>query len=402
MNSPSTVAVIGGGPAGLIAAERLSAAGLAVTVYDRMPSLGRRLLMAGRGGLNLTHSEPFDRFVGRYGAAADWVTPMLARFTPADLTAWAEGLGQPTFIGSSGRVFPKALKASPLLRAWLARLSDQGVDLRPRHDWLGWDAAGDLQFRDGAGAGVTARPDATLLALGGASWPRLGADGGWAPLLRKRGVEVAALKPANCGFHADWSPIFAERFQGQALKGVAALFAGHEARGEVMITAKGLEGGAIYALGAALRESIEAGDPARVTLDLRPDETVARLAERLGGGRPGDSLSNRLRRALNLSPAAIGLLREGHGVQLPAEPQALAAAVKAVPITLTSPFPIDRAISSAGGIARAALDDKLMLRALPNVYAAGEMLDWEAPTGGYLLQACFATGVAAAAAIING
>ena len=389
-------AIIGGGPAGLIAAERLAAAGAKVVLYERMPSLGRRLLMAGRGGLNLTHSEPMERFVTRYGAAAGRLAPILEAFSPADLIAWAEGLGQPTFVGASGRVFPKAMKASPLLRAWLARLEGLGVAVRLRHEWTGWDEAGALSFRRADGSLVTERPDATLLALGGASWPRLGAKGDWVDLLAARGVETAPLRPSNCGFLTIWSAAFAARFQGQPLKGVALTGAGRTVRGEAMITATGLEGGAVYALSAAMRDAIAAHGSVRLEIDLRPDEAVERLAQKLARSRVGDSLSNRLRRALNLAPAAVGLLREGHGQALPHEAAALAAAVKRVPITLVATAPIARAISSAGGIAWPALDEDLGLAVLPGVWAAGEMLDWEAPTGGYLLQACFATGAWAA------
>jgi uncharacterized flavoprotein (TIGR03862 family) len=395
------VAVIGGGPAGLIAAERLSAAGVQVSLYDRMPSLGRRLLMAGRGGLNLTHSEPIDRFVTRYGEARPRLEPMLRAFGPQDLIAWAEGLGQPTFIGSSGRVFPKALKASPLLRAWLARLDRQGVALRPRHDWIGWDEDGALAFRQGDGEVISKRPDATLLALGGASWPRLGARGEWAAMLRDRGLEITPFRPANCGFTAPWSESFAARFQGHALKGVSLSFGEHTVRGEALVTANGLEGGTVYALSASLRDAIERNGSIRIWIDLRPDEPAPRLAEKLARARPGDSLSSRLRRALNLAPAAVGLIREGFGADLPSDPLALAAAVKGAPVTLIASAPIDRAISSAGGIAWSQIDEGAMLRGLPGVFAAGEMLDWEAPTGGYLLQACFATGLAAADGMLS-
>lgn len=356
--------------------------------------------MAGRGGLNLTHSEPLEQFLSRYGAARERLEPMLRAFSARDLVAWAEGLGQPTFTGSSGRVFPKALKASPLLRAWLARLDRQEVALLPRHEWLGWDDGGALAFRRGDGERVTARPDATLLALGGASWPRLGASGDWVNRLSERGAKVAPLRATNCGFLTDWSQTFAARFQGQALKGVGLALDGHQVRGEALVTAQGLEGGAVYALSAALREAIAAAGPVSIRIDLRPDETVERLARKLSQARRGDSLSTRLRRALNLAPVAIGLLREGFGAGLPSEPDALAAAVKAAPVLLTAPAPLARAISSAGGVAWSAVDEGLMLRALPGVFAAGEMLDWEAPTGGYLLQACFATGMWAAEGIL--
>ena len=386
----AAVAVVGGGPAGLFAAETLAAAGHKVTVYDRMPSVGRKLLMAGRGGLNLTHSEGFEAFVGRYGTATARLGPMLAAFPPAALVAWAEGLGQPTFVGSSGRVFPKALKASPLLRAWLARLAGLGVTLRPRHEWLGWTDGDALRFRTPDGEVVVA-PDATVLALGGASWPKLGSDGGWSAWLD----DVAPFRPANMGFDVAWSPVM-QAFAGQPLKGIALSFRGRTVRGEAMVTRYGLEGGAIYALSAPLRDAVQAEGSALAVFDLRPDMTAGALTARLSHPGAGQSLANRLRKALKLSPVEINLLREAHGKDLPTRPAALAARIKAAPIRLTGVQPLARAISSAGGVRLAALDDDLMLRARPGVFAAGEMLDWEAPTGGYLLQASFATGLAAA------
>jgi hypothetical protein len=382
-----TVAVIGGGPAGLIAAETLSARGAAVTVYDHMPSLGRKLLMAGRGGLNLTHSEPLDGFKARYGDAADRLGPFIDALPPKALIAWAEGLGQPTFTGSSGRVFPRALKASPLLRAWLRRLEAQGVAFQTRAEWLGWDEAGALRFRDLP----PVRPDAVILALGGASWPKLGSTGAWADVLQARGAEVAPFRPANSGFAVAWTPLFRERFAGAPLKPLTLSFGGHTVRGEAMVTGYGIEGGAIYALGAPLRDAIDRDGQAVLTLDLRPDVSEAQLAERLSRPRGGQSTSTFLRKAAGLSPVAISLLREAGPL-----PDNLAAAIKALCLTLTAPQGLDRAISTAGGVAWSAVDDKLMLKALPGVFVAGEMLDWEAPTGGYLLQACFATGVATA------
>jgi uncharacterized flavoprotein (TIGR03862 family) len=387
------VAVIGAGPAGLMAAEVLSAAGAAVTVYDRMPSPGRKLLMAGHGGLNLTHSEPFEAFVSRYGAASDRLRPILEAFPPSALIAWAEGLGEATFTGSSGRVFPKAMKASPLLRAWLRRLEAQGVVLRTRHDWRDWDPAGALLFETG-GDTVTATPDAVILALGGASWPKLGSDGGWAAALAARGVSTAPFQPANCGFTIDWSEPFRSRFAGTPLKGIALSFGGRTVRGEAVVAAYGIEGGAVYALGPAPREALAAGGEATVLVDLRPEMTAGQLRKKLERPLKGQSLSNFLRKTLNLPPVAVNLLREAG--PLPARPASLAALIKAVPVTLTGTQPIARAISTAGGLELEALDENLMIRGLPGVFAAGEMLDWEAPTGGYLLQACFASGVAAA------
>jgi uncharacterized flavoprotein (TIGR03862 family) len=391
------VAIIGGGPAGLMAAEVLSAAGLAVAVFERMPTLGRKFLMAGRGGLNLTHSEDFARFVGRYGEAAPILRPMLEAFTPADLVAWAEGLGQATFVGTSGRVFPKALKASPLLRAWIARLEGRGVALNLRSTWTGWNAVGDLTFDTPDGPRLV-RPRATILAVGGASWAKLGSDGAWAPRLAARGAQVAPFQPANVGFAVAWTPVFRERFAGAPLKNIGLSFVGATARGDALAAGYGLEGGAVYALSAVLRDAIQARGSARLEIDLRPDVSLEQLTARLSKPRGGQSLSSWLRKAAHLSPVEIGLLREAHGVALPVAPDVLAAAIKAAPIVLTGTQGLERAISSAGGLSFDALDG-LELRSAPGVFVAGEMLDWEAPTGGYLLQACFATGVAAARAV---
>jgi len=393
-------AVIGGGPTGLMAAEVLSAAGVAVTVYDRMPSLGRKFLMAGRGGLNLTHSEAMDGFLARYGAAQATLKPSIEAFTPAALVAWAEGLGQETHVGSSGRVFPKSHKASPLLRAWLGRLQAQGVEVKTRHDWLGWDQNGALRFATPDGE-ITATPDATVLALGGASWPKLGATGAWTDVLARGGVAIAALRPANVGFDVAWSDVFRDRFHGQPLKNVGVSFEGQTARGDAMVTREGLEGGAVYALSAPLRDAIVATGSAVLEIDLRPDQTIGQLTARLAVPRGGQSMTNYLRKAAHLSPVEINLLREAHGVELALTAGGLARAIKAAPIRLTGVRPIDRAISTAGGVALSEIDQDLMLRARPGVFVAGEMLDWEAPTGGYLLQACFATGVAAANGVLR-
>jgi uncharacterized flavoprotein (TIGR03862 family) len=391
--SSKQVAVIGGGPAGLIAAEAMAQAGLRVTVFERMPSLGRKLLMAGRGGLNITHSEPLERFRARYGEAAGWLAPYLDAFPPSALVEWCAALGQETFVGSSGRVFPKAMKASPLLRAWLHRLDAFGVRVALRSDWRGWDADGALTFANGN----TFKADATVLALGGASWPRLGADGGWTALLPD--IEIVPLKPANCGFYVSWSDIFRKQHAGAPLKRIALNFNGEVLRGEAVITAQGLEGGAIYALSAKLREAIARDGEAKLQIDLRPDMSLDELSEKLDGPRRGATLSNFLRKSANLPPVGIGLVQEAlHGG---ADTTRLSALVKAVPLRLTAPFPLARAISTAGGIARHELDDGLMLRKRPGVFVAGEMLDWEAPTGGYLLQACFATGLAAGRGIIR-
>lgn len=386
------VAVIGSGPAGLMAAEIIAREGVAVTVFERMPSVGRKLLMAGRGGLNLTHSEPADRFRARYGAAADWMGPLLAAFPPQALVDWCEELGQPTFVGSSGRVFPRAMKASPLLRAWVRRLDGMGVRLVTHAQWTGWNAAGALSFADGA----TYAADAVVLALGGASWPRLGTDGGWTGLLPD--VEIAPLRPANCGFVVDWSEMFKHRHAGAPLKRIALSFGDLTVRGEAVITAEGIEGGAVYALAARAREAIASEGSALLHIDLRPDLTSAALAERLDGSRGRASLSNFLRKRAGLPPVAIGLVQEALHA---GETKPLATLIKALPLRLTAPFGLARAISTAGGIALAELDERLMLRRRPGVFAAGEMLDWEAPTGGYLLQGCMATGVAAGRGVLE-
>jgi len=387
-----SVVIVGAGPAGLFAAERLAGEGLAVTVHDRMPSVARKFLMAGRGGLNLTHSEDFEAFVGRYGPAAEWLRPYLERFPPAALVAWAEGLGQPTFVGSSGRVFPKALKASPLLRAWLARLAELGVEVRVRSAWRGWTADGALRLGEGE-----VRPDATILALGGASWPKLGTDGGWAEFLPD---EVAPFAPANMGVDVAWSSVM-QGFAGQPLKGIALTHGGRTVRGEAVVSRYGLEGGAVYALSATLRDAVAADGSARLEIDLRPDMGVGALTSRLARPRGGQSLSNHLRKALKLSSVETNLLREAHGKDLPSEPGALARAIKAAPLTVPGVQGLARAISSAGGVRRDAVDDDLMLKSRPGVFVAGEMLDWEAPTGGYLLQASFATGLAAAEGVLT-
>lgn len=404
MNESSTpqqgVAIIGAGPAGLIAAETLAAAGIKVTLYDRMPSAGRKLLMAGRGGLNLTHSEDFAALTGRYGPAAPWLQPLLEAFPPSALIEWAQGLGQETFIGSSGRIFPRSLKASPLLRAWLGRLADHGVTLAPRHDWAGWTEDGRLTFR-AEGREVTVAPDATILALGGASWSRLGSNGAWVDILSARGVDIAPLRPANCGFDVAWSDIFDDRFAGTPLKNIAVTCDGRTARGEALVTSYGIEGGVIYAIGAAARDAIDRDGKAVLEIDLRPDMSRASIADRLHKAPRSQSTANLLRKTLSLPPVAINLLREAHGVDLPTAPGALASLIKSSPITLTAAQPIDRAISTAGGVSLAALDETLMLRDIPGVFVAGEMLDWEAPTGGYLLQACFATGIAAAHGVLR-
>ncbi|HRO34007.1 MAG TPA: TIGR03862 family flavoprotein [Brevundimonas sp.] len=396
--SAPRIHVIGAGPAGLMAAERLARGGAQVVVHEAMPSVARKLLMAGRGGLNLTHSEPPERFVERYGPAQGLVEDWLAAFTAADLRAWADDLGAATFIGSSGRVFPRAMKASPLLRAWLGRLEGLGVEVRTRSRWTGWrDAAQTFATPDGE---RTERPDAVVLALGGASWPRLGSDGGWRPWLEARGVAVTPFAPSNVGFDVAWSPVLIDRFAGQPVKGVALTHGDRTVRGEMMLTRYGVEGGAIYALSAGLREALARDGTAMLSVDLRPDLSVEALAARLARPRGKDSVTNWLRKAGGLSPAAVALLREIPG-EVPLGADKLARRIKAVRLTLTGIQGLERAISSAGGVARDQVDGRLMLKALPGVFVAGEMLDWEAPTGGYLLQASFASGVVAAGGALD-
>ena len=384
------VAIIGGGPAGLMAAEVLATAGVRVVVHDRMASVGRKFLLAGRGGLNLTHSEDREPFAGRYGDRAANITPWLDDYPPAAVVEWVEGLGQPTFTGSSGRIFPKSLKASPLLRAWLRRLDDLGVTVVTRSRWTGFDGPA-LTFEDAA----PVVPDATILAMGGASWPRLGSDGAWAPALEAAGTPVAPFQPSNAGFNVEWSDILRDRFAGEPLKAAGFTAGPLTVRGEAMLTRYGIEGGAIYALSPALREAITRDGTATLVIDLRPDLSEAVLAERLSRPRGKDSLTNWLRKAGGLSPVAIALMREIPG-EIPTGQEKLAKRIKAVRLTLTGMQGLERAISSAGGVTFEGLDDRLMLTARPGVFVAGEMIDWEAPTGGYLLQASFASGVAAA------
>lgn len=374
-----------------MAAERI-APHAAVTVLERMPSPARKLLMAGRGGLNLSHSEPIAPFLDRYGTARAWLEPAIRAFSPDALIAWADALGQPCFVGSSGRWFPRAMKASPLLRAWLRRLDEQGVSFRTRTRFVGF-ADGGVRIADPSGESVLPA-DAVVLAMVGASWPRLGSDGAWAPVLAGEGVAVAPFRPANCGFFCGWSPVFADRFAGAPLKNVRLSFGALSSRGDLILSRDGIEGGAVYGLSAALRDAVASGAPAMLHLDLRPDQTEADLAARLARVRGRESLSNTLRKALSLSPAAIGMLREC-GAPPGRAPTELASRIKAVPVLVFAAAGLDRAISSAGGIEAGAIDTTLMLRNRPGVFVCGEMLDWEAPTGGYLLQASFATGHAA-------
>ena len=389
------IAIIGGGPAGLIAAEQLAAVdGLEVAVFDAMPSVGRKFLMAGKGGMNITHAEPFADFIGRYGARQDVIAPLLDRFGPQQLRDWIQDLGIATFIGTSGRVFPTEMKAAPLLRAWLHRLRQSGVQFHVRHRWLGWADDGALRFATPAGDKQLAA-DATILALGGGSWASLGSDGAWVPLLAARGVHIAPLKPANCGFDVAWSTHFTGRFAGQPVKPLIGSVAGRRQQGEFNITATGVEGGLIYALSAPLREALETEGRAVLHLDLAPGKTLERLTADLSRPRGRDSLANHLRRRAGIEGVKAGLLRELLPFETLTATGQLAAAIKHLPLPVTATRPLDEAISTAGGVTFKTLDENLMLRDLPGVFCAGEMLDWEAPTGGYLLTACFATGRAA-------
>lgn len=370
------VAVIGAGPGGLMVAEVLAARGFKVDVYDQRPSPARKFLMAGRGGLNITHSEPFEQFISRYGEATDFLRPALEAFSPADLRAWCEGLGEETFVGSSGRVFPKSFKASPLLRAWLARLNSLGVSIHYNFKWQG----------------ETLDVDYTILSLGGASWPRLGSDGHWTDILRAKGVEIVNFRPANCGFLHQWSDVFQDKFAGQPLKSIGLSHDGKSLIGEAMISKLGIEGSVIYALSKSLRQAIERQGKAMLFLDFKPDTSLEKLTDDLSKGRGRDSFSNYLRKSIHLSSVAIGLLQEDREVsQLSV--RALAELIKAYEIELTGTAGLERAISSAGGIALHEVDANFQLKKWPGVYAIGEMLDWEAPTGGYLLQATFSMAV---------
>lgn len=392
------IAIVGAGPAGLFAAQILAQAGTAPVVFDRMAAPLRKFLLAGRGGLNLTHGEALDPFLARYAGAAPHLEQAIRDFPPAKLREWADGLGADTFVGSSNRVFPKAMKASPLARAWLRELSRLGVELRARHRWIGWTGDGALRFETPDGE-VTFKADATILALGGASWPKLGSDGAWTGTLASRGIDVAKLQPSNCGFVATWSAHLAANHAGTPLKRIAIEFADKRVRGEAMLTRDGIEGGAIYALSGPLRDAILRDGYATAQIDLVPDMSLADLHAKLDRPRGAKSFATWVRRAVALPPAALALLQEDRNVAKLDAP-GVAAAIKAVPITLVAMAPIDRAISTAGGVAFGGVDAHYMLRDLPGVFVAGEMLDWEAPTGGYLLQACFATAHTAAKGVL--
>lgn len=405
LRDPDSIAVIGAGPAGLMAAEVLSDAGLSVHVYERMPSVGRKLLMAGKGGLNITHAEPRDAFIARYGKRRDVLQPLLDAFDADALRAWVHGLGIATFVGTSGRVFPHEMKAAPLLRAWLHRLRTRGVTIHVRHCWTGWNDSESLRFDTPHGERV-ATHDAVILALGGVSWPQLGSDGSWVRILAQRGVGIAPLRSANCGFDVDWSTHFAERYQGEPVKSAIATFndsngTTHRRPGECMVSATGLEGGFIYALSASLRDHIETIGTAIIELDLAPDRSRERLTSELARPRGSRSVTSHIQSRVGIKGVKLGLLREVLSPDDLAHPLRLAAAIKALPLKLVRARPLEEAISTAGGVHFDALDERLMIRALPGVFCAGEMLDWEAPTGGYLLTACLATGRAAGDGVLN-
>ncbi|MEY3288690.1 MAG: hypothetical protein RLZZ419_932 [Pseudomonadota bacterium] len=404
---PKTVAVIGGGPAGLMAAEVLIEAGVTVNIYDAMPSVGRKFLMAGKGGMNISHSESFGKFLSRYSDHDSDIKPFLDKFTPQTLRDWVQGLGIETFIGSSGRVFPVDMKAAPLLRAWLHRLRVAGVNIHVRHRWLGW-VEGDntmLNFATPAGE-CKIKVDAVVLALGGGSWTRLGSTGAWVSLLMQQGVLINPLKPSNCGFDVHWSEYFRNRFAGQPLKSVCVSFSNAEGvnvrqQGELVITENGVEGGLIYSLSALLREEITLTGFAVIYIDLLPDKKLSFILDKISQAQGKDSMANHLRKRVGIDGAKVGLLRESVAASAFANPDLLCNSIKALPIKLIAARPLDEAISSAGGVAFEALDENLMISSMPGVFCAGEMLDWEAPTGGYLLTACFATGRAAGVGVLN-
>lgn len=395
------VIVVGGGPAGLMAADVISATGVRATLYEGMPSVGRKLLMAGRGGLNLTHSEPIEAFLARYGDARDVLQPLVEAFPPEALCEFAASLGQEMFVGSSGRVFPRAMKASPLLRAWLARLERQGVDIRTRRRFEGFDERGRVCISVNGSDPEAIAADAVVLALGGASWPRLGSDAGWVPALSRLGISIRPFEPANVGVAIAWSSHFRDRFAGEPVKRIAVSVGDHRVKGEAMVTREGLEGGAIYALTPVLRNTLAQGRDVLLTIDLRPDLPLPDLAARLSRPRGKQSVSAWLRKTLRLAPVAIGLMREATRNVLPNDVEALARAVKSVALPVSGTGSLARAISSAGGVRLDEIGPDMMIRSRPGLFVAGEMLDWEAPTGGYLLQGCFATGYAAGRGVLG-
>ena len=400
MKNIKNIAIIGGGPSGLMAAEIIASAGLKVTIYDAMPTVGRKFLLAGRGGLNLTHSEDLEKFTSRYFASSNWLKPYIEGFNPQKLRKWCEELGEETFVGTSGRVFPRNMKASPLLRAWLKRLDNLGVNFCLRHSWQGFDKD-DLIFSDSQEKIIKVKTDAVLLALGGASWPHLGSNGSWVGILAKYGVKIAELRPSNCGFVTNWSQYLIDKFAGTPLKSVAIRHQEFSQKGEIILTKQGIEGGAVYALSSSLREAIKSEGKAVLYLDLRPEMSIANLAQKLQI-RSKKSLSNYLRKA-GFSEVASVLLNEliPKNQLANADSEMLASYLKNLPITLTSTTDIARAISTAGGVKHESVDENFMLKAKSGVFVAGEMLDWEAPTGGYLLQGCFSTGVGAAKGVLD-
>ncbi|MDI1303075.1 MAG: TIGR03862 family flavoprotein [bacterium] len=405
MSDVKSVAVVGGGPAGLMAAEVLAQAGLKVDLFDGMPSVGRKFLLAGVGGMNITHAEPFESFVSRYGSRQQEIRSLLQDFDADALRAWVHGLGIETFVGSSGRVFPTEMKAAPLLRAWLHRLRTSGVHFHQRHRFNGWAENGEMRFVAPQGE-FTRKFDAVVLALGGASWSRLGSDGAWLPWLSEKRVMMAPLQPSNCGFEVAWSEHLRERFAGTPLKAISANFMNRnnisqQAQGECVLTAAGLEGGLVYALSAGLRDVIDARGEVTLYLDLAPGRDRDRLAADLAKPRGKDSLSSHLRKRVGIEGVKAALLREIVPAATLDDARQLALRIKSLPLRLTATRPIDEAISTAGGVRFEAMDQKLMLKTLPGVFCAGEMLDWEAPTGGYLLTACFASGRAAARGVID-
>jgi len=399
-----SVVVIGGGPAGLMAAEVLSQHGVKVDVYDSMSSLGRKFLMAGKSGLNLTHSEPFEQFAAHYGKRRKQIEPIIKSFGPDDLREWARGLGVETFVGTSGRVFPIGMKASPLLRAWLKRLDEAGVNFHLRHKWNGTIAAEDsslsVEFETPDGI-KTIKADAVVLALGGGSWARLGSDGAWVHWLNQAGVKVEALKPSNCGFDVTWSPHFRERFDGQPLKSVVLSFGSFRQQGEFIVTKNGVQGSLVYAASASIRDEIEAKGKAVITLDMSPDRSHEWLVEKLSKPRGSRSMASHLEKTVGLKGVKVRLLHEFMPKEDFANMERLASFIKQLPIPLIAPRPLDEAISSAGGVTFESLDENLMIRELPGIFCAGEMLDWEAPTGGYLLTACFASGYTAGLGVLK-
>jgi len=399
-NLQKSVAVIGGGPAGLMAAEVISAQGMKVDVYDSMSSLGRKFLMAGKSGLNITHSEPFEQFVSRYRSRREQMEPLLKAFGPDQLRLWVHGLGIDTFVGTSGRVFPIGMKASPLLRAWLKRLDEAGVKVHLRHKWLGWNDDKSLKFSTPDGE-KNIKADGVVLALGGGSWSRLGSDGAWIPWLEQAGAKVEALKPSNCGFDVSWSPHFRERFEGHPIKSVVLSFSNFRQQGEFIVTKEGLEGSLIYAASALIRDEIYANGKAVIDLDLASDRSLEWLTEKLSKPRSSRSMASHLERTAGIKGVKAGLLREFVSKEDFANPEALAYSIKHLQIPLVAPRPLDEAISSAGGVMFESLNENLMLRTVPGVFCAGEMLDWEAPTGGYLLTACFASGYAAGNGVLQ-